>query len=66
MSQQDKQPTTSAQDEGLEFFPDSQRRFEETFDKVVKARPIHRTAVKPIDPNRVRRRADRRSAKSND
>jgi hypothetical protein len=53
-----KRPTTTAETEGIEFFADSQRRFEETVDKVLKSPPTHRTAAKPTAANRQSRRGD--------
>jgi len=39
-----KRPPTTLEEEGIELHPDAWQRFERMFHKVVKARPIHRTA----------------------
>src|SRR5260370_32556153 len=44
-------PTTPEQ-EGIDLHPDSWERFVDTFDKVVTAPPIRRTAAKPTAANR--------------
>jgi hypothetical protein len=43
MEKKPPRPSTP-QEEGIEFHPDAWERFKRTLYKVVKARPVHRTA----------------------
>jgi len=55
MSEKPRPRPTTPEEEGIELHPDSWRRFEETFDKVVKAPPVQRIG-KPTVANRVKRK----------
>jgi hypothetical protein len=49
-------PTTTPEEEGIEFHPDSWERFERTVQKVINAPPVHRTAKakeRPASKGRV-------------
>jgi hypothetical protein len=52
-----KTPTrpTSPDEEGIELYPDSWKRFERTLDKVINAPPVHRTG-KPTGGDRLKRK----------
>ncbi len=47
----DKPRPTTPEEEGIELHPDAWKRFERTFDKVIKSPPAHRTG-KPTGEDR--------------
>jgi hypothetical protein len=58
-------PTTTPEEEGIEFYPDAWERFERTVQKVIRAPPVHRTGKTAGGDRPQRKRRGRAVDKTN-